>query len=108
MDNEPNIECDERTVAVANAGGIWAFNFLSFALLIDVACRGFFFKEDAWDLMALVFVAGFIFLGYQYWHKTMRPSLMSRKRIILYLVGMIVAAIVAAILGAIMPMIRPI
>jgi hypothetical protein len=98
MDNEPNIECDERTEAVANAGSVWALNFLMFALLIDIACRSFFFKEVAWDLIGMVVVVSFILWGYLYRHKAMIPGLMSRKQIILYLVGMMVAAIAGVIM----------
>ena len=58
MSMTPSVERDERTVAVENTGYGWAYGFLSFALLIDVVCRGVFRHEAAWDLLALVIVAG--------------------------------------------------
>ncbi len=58
MSMTPLVERDERTVAVENASYRWAYTFVSFALLIDVAYRGVFRHEAAWDLLALAFVGG--------------------------------------------------
>jgi hypothetical protein len=55
--SEP-VDHDERTTAVENAAYRWAFGFLLFALLIDVAARSFFRNEAPWDLLVLVFAAG--------------------------------------------------
>ena len=54
----PSVDRDERTVAVENAGYRWAYLFLYFALLIDVAYRAVFRQEAVWDLLALVLVSG--------------------------------------------------
>jgi hypothetical protein len=59
---------DERTVAVERAGSHWALIFLSNCLLLDVAYRGFFRHEAAWDLMALVILSGCVGLSYQTRH----------------------------------------
>ena len=58
MSMTPSVERDERTVAVENASYRWAYTFVSFALLIDVVCRGVFRREAAWDLLVLVIVGG--------------------------------------------------
>jgi hypothetical protein len=49
------IDRDERTVAVENAGYRWGYILLTFGLLLDVAWRGWWRGEAAWDLLALVF-----------------------------------------------------
>ena len=55
--SEP-VDRDERTTAVENAAYRWAFGFLTFALLIDVAARSFFRDEAPWDLLFLVIAGG--------------------------------------------------
>jgi hypothetical protein len=55
--SEP-VDHDERTTAVENAGYRWAFGFLTFALLIDVAARSFLRNEAPWDLLFLVIAGG--------------------------------------------------
>ena len=57
MSTDESVKRDERTMAVENASFRGGFTFLLFALLADVAYRGLFRNEAAWDLMALV-VAG--------------------------------------------------
>lgn len=71
MSNSPLVERDERTVAVENASYRWAYGFLAYALLIDVAYRGIVHHEAAWDLMALVFVGGILCTVYQAHLKTL-------------------------------------
>ena len=58
MSMAPSVERDERTVAVENAIYRWAYLFVYFALLIDVAYRAAFRHEPVWDLLALIFVGG--------------------------------------------------
>ena len=57
MTFEP-VDHDERTTAVENAAYRWAFGFLTFALLIDVAARSFLRDEAPWDLLFLVVAGG--------------------------------------------------
>ena len=54
-----------RAAGVQYAGYRWAFLFLAFALLVDVAWRSFFWAEAAWDLLVLVMATGVITMGYQ-------------------------------------------
>lgn len=54
------VDRDERTTAVENAAYRWAFGFLTFALLIDVAARSFLRNEAPWDLLFLVIAGGII------------------------------------------------
>ncbi len=58
MSMTPSVDRDERTVAVENAGYRWAYLFLYFALLIDVAYRAVFRHEAVGDLLALLIVGG--------------------------------------------------
>lgn len=57
--SEP-VDRDERTTAAENAAHRWAFGFLTFALLIDVAARSYFRGEAPWDLLFLVIAGGSI------------------------------------------------
>lgn len=54
------VDHDERTTAVENAAYRWAFGFLTFALLIDVAARSLLRNEAPWDLLALVIAGGIL------------------------------------------------
>ena len=57
MSTDESVKRDERTMAVENASFRGGFTFLLFALLADVAYRGLFRNEAAWDLMGLVIVS---------------------------------------------------
>ncbi len=85
---------DERTVAVENAGHRWAYTFVSFALLIDVVCRGVFRHEAAWDLLALVFVGGAVITIHQI-HQKVWTRGHTRAVVLTGLLGAVIAAIVA-------------
>lgn len=86
---------DERTVAVENVSYRWASSFVSIALLIDVMCRGLFFDEAAWELLALACVPGFVCLFYQARQKTL---VLSWKSMLLLVFAMILAAATSVIL----------
>jgi hypothetical protein len=86
------IDRDERTSAVENAGYRWAFMFLSFALLADVAGRSFLRREPSWDLLLLVIVGGGIATLYQ----TCKRALPGR-----WLVTAAIAVGLAAVVGVI-------
>ncbi len=85
---------DERTVAVENAGHRWAYTFVSFALLIDVAYRGVFRHEAAWDLLALVFVGGTVITIHQIRQKVWARG-HTRGAVLTGLLGAVIAVIVA-------------
>ena len=58
MTTHETVQRDERTVAVENASYRAAYALVTFALLLDMAYRGAFRNEAAWDLMALVVAGG--------------------------------------------------
>jgi uncharacterized membrane protein YdcZ (DUF606 family) len=74
MSTQQRLQRNERTVAVENASYKWAGIFVSYALLIDGACRALFRNEAAWDLLALAIVPGVIGVIYQARHKTVPRS----------------------------------
>lgn len=92
MSNQQSVLRDERTVAVENASYKWACNFITFALLIDVAYRGLVRNEAAWDLMALACVPGIISTIYQARQKTMEGWL----AVVMVCAAVVVAASIAA------------
>lgn len=61
----PQVERDERTTAVENAGYRWSYLTLSFGLLALAAIRSFARGEQAWDLIALVLIGGAVNAAYQ-------------------------------------------
>ncbi len=97
MSQTPEIEHDERTLAVANAGGVWAYNFVAFALLIDVAYRGAFLGEAAWDLMAFVVGGGTVSVIYQVRQKTWRRG-WTGAVLLVTIVGGFIGLVIAAVL----------
>jgi hypothetical protein len=52
------VQRDERTVVVENESYRWAYLFLSFGVLLVLIYRSFVRQESAWDLLALVVLAG--------------------------------------------------
>jgi hypothetical protein len=63
--NTGDIERDERTVAVENAGYRWSYLVLSFGLLGLTAYRSWVRGEAVWDLLALVVIGGGVNAVYQ-------------------------------------------
>jgi hypothetical protein len=102
MNTEQSVVRDERTVAVENASFRWAFNFVVFALLVDVVCRGAFFHEAAWDLFALACVPGIVCTIYQARHKIWGRGFPWKTM----LIGGFVAAIVGAVVAVVLTMTR--
>ncbi len=86
------VERDERTVAVENASYRWAYFLLTYALLVDVAYRGWFRNEAAWDMMALVIVGGVICSVYQARRRTL-----ARGWAIKAVLGAVIAAVIAVV-----------
>ena len=97
MSTHKSVERDERTVAVENASYKWAFNFVTFALLIDVVYRGAVRNEDAWDLMALAIVPSLACTMYQARQKILGPRVWKAL-----LIGSVVAFVVSAVTAAIL------
>lgn len=88
--SEP-VDRDERTTAVENAAHRWAFGFLTFALLIDVAARSFFRGEAPWDLLFLVIAGGVVVALYQAHERALPRRWAARTAI-----AMVCAALIAA------------
>jgi hypothetical protein len=88
---------DERTVVVENAGYKWAAHFLVVALFIDMMCRYLVWGEAAWDLMALVFMAGVVCTAYQARQKAL-PRGWVKTAALIGLLGGVIGGIAVGIL----------
>jgi hypothetical protein len=84
---------DERS-AIIMRGNTWAYNFLVFALLIDIMYRAMVRHEVAWDLYALMLASGGFSLVYAIRHKVF---MLNRNTVI----GMALLAVVAAVVAAV-------
>lgn len=89
--NPGDVERDERTVAVENAGYRLSYHALSFGLLGLTAYRSFARGEAAWDLLALVVLGGVLNAAYQGWRRVLY-----RRWVIMTIVTFVIAAVVAA------------
>ncbi len=92
------VERDERTKAVENAGYRLSYLVLSIGLLVAVAFRGFFHKQESWDLLALVVIGGAVNAIYQGWHRVLY-----RRWVLLTAVTMILAALLAIAMVVLRP-----
>jgi len=61
----PQVDRDERTTAVENAGYRLPYLVLTVGLLAEVAFRSFRQGQSSWDLLALVVLGGVVNAGYQ-------------------------------------------
>jgi hypothetical protein len=84
---------DERTVLVENASFRWAYLVLSFGLLGLTAYRSFVWRENPWDLMALVVLGGAVPAVYQGYH-----HVLTSRFAVLAFAAAIVGALIAAAL----------
>jgi hypothetical protein len=94
MSTPQAVERDERTVAVENASYRWAYALLTYALLVDVMYRSLVRHEAAWDLMALVIVAGAVCTVYQARQKTLVHGWVMKA-----VLGAVIAAVIAAVVA---------
>jgi len=88
------VERDERTVAVENASYRWAYNLLTYALLVDVMYRSLVRHEAPWDLMALVIVGGAVCSVYQARQKILAHGWVMKVVLVACMAG-VIAAILA-------------
>src|SRR5689334_10408851 len=91
------VKRDERTQVMLWAN-TWGLNFVLFALLADIMYRSLVFGEAAWDLFALIIVAGIINFAYAAKH---RVWALNRKSVFVVLMSGVVAAIIAAVVARI-------
>ena len=87
------VQRDERTVAVENAGYRWSYNVLAFGVLALVAHRAFLRHENSWDLIILVIVSGIVSTVYQGWRKTL-----TRSWIVMIIATIATAGLLAAVI----------
>jgi hypothetical protein len=88
------VVCDERTVAVENAGYRWACTFMSFGLLLAACYRSFVLHESTWDLLALVILGGGVGTTYQATHK-----ILGRRWLVVFVSAFVVGAVIAALIA---------
>jgi hypothetical protein len=63
------VEKDERTTFIENISHKYGYNFIAFALLIDVMYRSIMLNEAPWDLLGIIITSGFVMAIYQYQQK---------------------------------------
>lgn len=90
------VEKDERTTFIENISYKFGYNFISFALLLDVVYRSFK-NEASWDLLGLVIISGFIMSIYQYKHKILGKTWM-KTSLYVFAISLIIAFIMAFII----------
>jgi hypothetical protein len=95
MRTEQSLKADEPS-AIILRGNTWAYNFLVFALFIDIMYRSLVFHEAAWDLFVVLFASGVVSMVYAARHNVL---VLNRKTVILMVLGPVVAAVVAVILA---------
>lgn len=91
-----SVEKDERTTFIENASYKIGYNFISFALLLDVVYRSLVYKEAPWDLLGLVIIGGLIMTLYQLKHKILGKYLI-KISIVTIVTSFIMAFILAFI-----------
>lgn len=89
-----SVEKDERTVFIENISYKYGYNFIAFALLLDVMYRSLRFNEAPWDLLGLIIVSGFIMTIYQY-----KQKILGRSYLKLTLITLAVSFIFAFVLA---------
>jgi hypothetical protein len=95
MDTQQSLTADERP-AIMMRGSMWAYNFLTFAMLFDIMYRAMIWQEAAWDLYALLLASGVISLVYAIRHKAL---ILNRNTVMLLAFLGFVAAAVAALVA---------
>jgi hypothetical protein len=95
MDTQQLMNADERS-AIVMRGHMWAYNFLTFALLFDIMYRAMVWHEAAWDLFALLIASGAISMVYAILHKGL---ILDRNFVMLMSLLALLAAVVAAVVA---------
>lgn len=63
------VEKDERTTFIENISYKYGYNFIAFALLLDVIYRSLKLDEAPWDLLGIIIISGFVMGIFQYQRK---------------------------------------
>lgn len=91
-----SVDRDERTVAVENASYRWGYQFVSFAVLLSVAYRGFALKQASWDLLAIVILGGVVTTVYQ---RNQRILTLRWARLMLFAAALAAAVAIVLVLS---------
>lgn len=67
--NKKVIEKDERSTFIENISYKFGYNFIAFALLVDVVYRSLRFNEAPFDLLVIIIISGLVMTAYQYKQK---------------------------------------
>ena len=86
----PQVDRDERTTAVENAGYRLSYLVLTVGLLVEVAFRSFRQGQNSWDLLALVVLGGVVNASYQGRHQVLY-----KRWILITAVTIVTAALLA-------------
>ena len=62
---------DEREAGLDRAGDRLGYLVLSYGLLLVVAYRSLVERQNSWELLALVVLAGAVSTGYRLWHRSL-------------------------------------
>jgi hypothetical protein len=92
MDTQRPLNADERS-AIMMRGNTWAYNFLLFALLIDVVYQSLLWHEAAWDLLALLIASGLVSVVYAVRHKVL---VLNRNFVMVMSLVALLSAVIAA------------
>ena len=89
--NAEQVNRDERTVAVENAGYSWSYQLLAFGVLALAAYRSLVLHQATWDMLAMVVLSGVVNIVYQGWKKTLYPRWAMMMAFVVALAGLIAA-----------------
>jgi hypothetical protein len=95
MNIQQSLTSDERSLIMMRAS-MWGYNFLMFALLIDIMYRAMVWHEGAWDLYALLLASGGFSLVYAIRHKVL---ILNRKNVMVMSLLALLTAVVAAVIA---------
>ncbi len=97
MNAQQFMKADGSPESIRNSAHMWAYNFLVYALLIDIFYRSIVYRESSWDLFALLGASAVISVAYSARHRALREMVTWRSVIILTF-----AALFAAVLSALL------
>lgn len=88
---------DERTTFIENVSYKFGYNFIAFALLIDVMYRGVRNNESSWDLLAIIITSGLVMTAYQYRQKILEKTWLKSVALI-FVIALIIAFLFAFVM----------
>jgi hypothetical protein len=96
MNKNELLRSDERAATVQSSNYLWAYIFITYSLLVDVAVRAAFRNEAAWDLLAIVITGGIVSAVYQAHQNTLVQS-WTWKALFVLLAIAVISAVIAAV-----------